>query len=74
MESPIKQDREKKKLTQEELAKKVEVTREAISQIERGVFTPSLKRIKIIGDVLGASNKRRQEYSDFFCEFSKGKE
>lgn len=38
----IQEERSKKNLTQEELARKVSVTRQTIIAIERGNYTPSL--------------------------------
>ncbi|KXA91601.1 hypothetical protein AKJ57_00495 [candidate division MSBL1 archaeon SCGC-AAA259A05] len=43
MENNLKVWRAKEDLTQEELAKKVEVTRQTINSIERGKYDPSLE-------------------------------
>ncbi len=42
MKTKIKEFRAKKNLTQEELAKKVDVSRQTILYIERGEYNPSL--------------------------------
>jgi len=42
LNSNLKQFRKKKKLTQDELAKKVQVRRETITHLERGRYNPSL--------------------------------
>lgn len=49
----IKKYREKLGLTQEQLSEKAGVTQDYLSEIERGKYTPSLKRLYIIADALG---------------------
>lgn len=51
----IKQKREAKGLTQQQLADAVLVKREMITQIERGTRAPSLPLAKQIAKVLGCS-------------------
>lgn len=48
----LKELREKKKLTQEQLAEKVGVTRQAIGMIENGHNQPSVALAKKLGKVL----------------------
>ena len=48
----IKKYRETKKLTQYELAKLVDLSREYIADIERGLKNISLKKLYLIADVL----------------------
>jgi putative transcriptional regulator len=43
METKIKELREEKSLTQEELANKVDVTRQTILFMEKGKYNPSLR-------------------------------
>lgn len=45
--------RKQKKLSQQELADKVGVTRQMISAIENGDATPSVPKAQIIGELLG---------------------
>jgi putative transcriptional regulator len=49
----LKQKREKKHLTQQQLADKVNVDRTLISKIESGVAAPSVSTAKKIAAVLG---------------------
>ena len=51
----IKEIRKKRHLTQEQLAEQVDVTVEYISQLERGLSTPSLQVFVKILEVLDAS-------------------
>ena len=51
----IKEIRKKHRLTQEQLAEQVDVTVEYISQLERGLSTPSLQVFLKILEVLDAS-------------------
>lgn len=48
----LKAERTKMKLTQQELADKVDVVRQTISMIERGENKPSIELAKRIGEVL----------------------
>lgn len=47
----IKRLRREKKMTQQELADKINVQRTSISKYEKGVTTPSLSQLKKIADV-----------------------
>ena len=49
----IKKYREEKGLTQNQLAESVDLSREYIADIERGLKNISLKRLYYIADVLG---------------------
>ena len=51
----IKETRKKRELTQEQLAEKVDVTLEYISQIERGLRTPSMQVFIKLVEVLDVS-------------------
>ena len=51
----MKELREKKHLTQEQLAQKVGVRRETILFLEKGKYNPSLKLAHDIAKVLGAA-------------------
>lgn len=51
----LKEARENKKLTQEQLAEKVGVIRQTISNIETGVALPSLPIARSICSVLGCT-------------------
>ncbi|WP_445818964.1 helix-turn-helix transcriptional regulator [Bacillus sp. FSL M8-0168] len=57
----LRKKRKKKKLTQKELGKLVNVSDSYISKIELGNSIPSLKLLNKISVVLGSSIK------DFFC-------
>ena len=50
------------KMTQDELAEKVGVVRQHISNIECGLTKPSVKTAKAIGEILGF------EWADFFSD------
>ncbi|HDN82733.1 MAG TPA: transcriptional regulator [Candidatus Altiarchaeales archaeon] len=58
MKTRIKELREKFKLTQEELAKKVGVTRQTIIFLEQGKYNPSLKLAYKIAKIF---NKRIED-------------
>ena len=49
----IKEKREEKKLTQEQLSKKTGINRAMLSKIENGDYVPSLEQINSLGEVLG---------------------
>ena len=51
----LKHFRIKSKLTQEELAKKVEITRPYLTEIENGKRNPTIKIAKKIADILGVT-------------------
>ncbi len=53
MKTKIIEFRKRKKLTQEELAKKVDVTRQTIISLEQGKYNPSLELAYKITKVLG---------------------
>ncbi len=53
METRIKEFREKKRLTQAELAEKVGVRRETIVFLEQGKYNPSLKLAHNIAQIFG---------------------
>jgi putative transcriptional regulator len=54
MKTRIKELREKLGLTQEDLAKKVDVTRQTILYLEKGKYNPSLRLAYKISRVLNA--------------------
>ena len=49
----LKEERQKKKLTQQQLADKLGITRQTISHIECGRIKPSINNAKAIANVLG---------------------
>ena len=51
----IKQAREEMKLTQEDLAERLEVSRQAVSKWELGASVPSPENLKLLEEVLGAA-------------------
>ena len=51
----IKEFREKKGITQSELAKRVGVTQSAVAKWETGGFTPSTSTLFALADVLGCT-------------------
>ncbi|MDO5330576.1 MAG: helix-turn-helix domain-containing protein [Bacillota bacterium] len=51
----IKKIREDKNLTQDEMAERISVTRQAISKWERGVGYPSLEALRLISNEFGVS-------------------
>jgi len=51
----IKQARERMSLTQEDLAEKLEVSRQAVSKWELGTSVPSAENLKALEEVLGVS-------------------
>lgn len=51
----VKEFREKKELTQNELAKQVGVTQSAVAKWETGGFTPSTTTLCLLADVLGCT-------------------
>ena len=59
----IKYYRIKKNLTQEDLAEKVNLTSKYISDLERGVFNVSLKKLEQIANVLNIENVETLENS-----------
>ena len=54
MKTKIKELREKRNLTQEALAEKVDVTRQTILFLEKGKYNPSLRLAYRIAKVLNA--------------------
>ncbi|UUM12852.1 nucleotide sugar dehydrogenase [Clostridiaceae bacterium HFYG-1003] len=48
----VKNRREEKKITQEELAEKTGISRSLIGRIENGEYVPSIDQIEVIGEVL----------------------
>jgi len=54
MKTKIKELREKRKLTQEALAEKVDVTRQTILFLEKGKYNPSLRLAYKIAKVLNS--------------------
>ena len=54
MKTKIREYRKKLKMTQEELANKVEVTRQTINALEQGRYNPSLELAYKIAKVLKA--------------------
>lgn len=55
MENSLRVERAKKKITQEELGKKVGLSRQAIHNIETGRFIPSVKNALKIAKFFGKS-------------------
>ncbi len=51
----VKEFRERKELTQTELAKRVGVTQSAVAKWETGGFTPSTSTLFLLADVLGVT-------------------
>ncbi|HWS43330.1 MAG TPA: helix-turn-helix transcriptional regulator [Pseudoflavonifractor sp.] len=51
----VKEFRERKELTQTELAKRVGVTQSAVAKWETGGFTPSTSTLFLLADVLGCT-------------------
>ena len=49
----LKEERQKKKLTQQQLADMLGITRQTISHIECGRIKPSINNAKAIANVLG---------------------
>jgi putative transcriptional regulator len=62
MKTKIKELREKRNLTQEALAEKVDVTRQTILFLEKGKYNPSLRLAYRIAKVL---NSRIEEIFSF---------
>ena len=56
----LKEERQKKKLTQQQLADMLGITRQTISHIECGRIKPSIDNAKAIANVLGF------EWANFF--------
>lgn len=56
----LKEERQKKKLTQQQLADMLGITRQTISHIECGRIKPSINNAKAIANVLGF------EWANFF--------
>ena len=51
----IKHQRRKKKMTQDELAKKLGVTQNVISKWEKGYCAPKTARLRDVADALGCT-------------------
>lgn len=49
----LKREREKKNISQDELARLIDVQRQSISAIERGITKPTVENAKKIAEVLG---------------------
>lgn len=60
----LQKEREKQKITQEELAARIGVSRQSLSAIERGITLPSVENAKKIAAVLNI------RWSDFYEETS----
>ena len=65
MNNKIKELRKKKKLTQEELAEKINVTKLTISRWERGERVPKSDKAQQLADFLGVSVSYLLGYSDY---------
>lgn len=52
---PIKVARAKKDLTQSELAKKCDISRQTMNAIEQGTYNPTIKLCRVICKVLDSS-------------------
>jgi len=64
MKTKIKELREKRNLTQEALAEKVDVTRQTILFLEKGKYNPSLRLAYRIAKVLKASIEETFSFED----------
>jgi len=58
MKSILKEERKKKKITQEQLATMVGVSRQSINAIERGKYTPSTVLALKISEIFNTSVNR----------------
>lgn len=58
MKSTLKDERKKKKITQEQLATMVGVSRQSINAIERGKYTPSTVLALKISEIFNTSVNR----------------
>ena len=59
----IKKERKKKHLTQEKLAKQLNMSRNYLSDIENGRYNPSIKLLEKIVEVLECEIKVERKYS-----------
>ena len=64
MKTKIKELREKRNLTQEALAEKVDVTRQTILFLEKGKYNPSLRLAYRIAKVLKANIEEIFSFED----------
>ncbi len=64
MKTKIKELREKRKLTQEALAEKVDVTRQTILFLEKGKYNPSLRLAYKIAKVLNSKIENLFSFED----------
>jgi putative transcriptional regulator len=64
MKTKIKELREKRNLTQEALAEKVDVTRQTILFLEKGKYNPSLRLAHRIARVLKANIEEIFSFED----------
>ena len=60
--------RKRKGLTQEELAAKLYVTRQAVSRWERGEVTPGIDMLKLIANVLNEPVAHLLDWPEHYCE------
>ena len=60
--------RKRNGLTQEELAAKLYVTRQAVSRWERGEVTPGIDMLKLIANVLNAPVAHLLDWPEHYCE------
>ena len=64
MKTKLKELREKRNLTQEALAEKVDVTRQTILFLEKGKYNPSLRLAYKIAKVLNAKIEELFSFED----------
>ena len=60
--------RKRNGLTQEELAAKLYVTRQAVSRWERGEVTPGIDMLKLIANVLDEPVAHLLDWPEHYCE------
>ena len=60
--------RKRNGLTQEELAAKLYVTRQAVSRWERGEVTPGIDMLKLIANVLNEPVAHLLDWPEHYCE------
>lgn len=72
MKSILKDERKKKKITQEQLASMVGVSRQSINAIERGKYTPSTVLALKISEIFNTSVNRlfELEPTDYLSQSS----
>jgi transcriptional regulator with XRE-family HTH domain len=66
----VRQIRRAKDLTQRELAKKMNISHQAISQIENGKITPTLDRLVEMAKILDVTLDELVEFKKIHSEYS----